>query len=275
MSVQNPFASTTPRVTAMSRRDMLKHAGCGFGYLALAGLCASRPRPPPRRGFCRRPPRRDGPAKGGYVSPLAAKAPHFAAKAKRVIFLFMQGGPSHVDTFDYKPSSRPTTASPPSGGQAARLAVQVQPARQERAVDQRAVPQRRQARRRPVPASTACTPTTPPTRRRPSSSTPAPRRSSARRWARGCSTAWARSTRTCPASSRSTRPPGSAGRRTTAAAFLPAAFQGTQASTRGGMPDIANRVLPHPQQRRQLDLLQSMNRDLPSRSGPNPSRSKA
>ena len=38
-----------------------------------------------------------------YVNPLAPKAPHFAPKAKSVIFLFMYGGPSHIDTFDYKP----------------------------------------------------------------------------------------------------------------------------------------------------------------------------
>src|ERR1700731_1144184 len=43
-------------------------------------------------------------APGANVSPLAPKKPHFAAKAKRVIHLFMNGGPSHVDTFDPKPS---------------------------------------------------------------------------------------------------------------------------------------------------------------------------
>ena len=37
------------------------------------------------------------------ANPLAPKPPHYAAKAKHVIFLFMNGGPSHVDTFDYKP----------------------------------------------------------------------------------------------------------------------------------------------------------------------------
>ena len=41
--------------------------------------------------------------KSGYVNPLAPKPPHFAPKAKSVIFLFMYGGPSHIDTFDYKP----------------------------------------------------------------------------------------------------------------------------------------------------------------------------
>ena len=68
--------------SSVSRRDWLRHTACGFGYLALAGLCQEA---------------------RGEESPLAAKPPHFPAKAKRVIFLFMQGGPSHVDTFDYKP----------------------------------------------------------------------------------------------------------------------------------------------------------------------------
>src|SRR5436190_2048062 len=43
-------------------------------------------------------------AVAGKVNPLAPKAPHFKPRAKRVIFIFMQGGPSHVDTFDYKPT---------------------------------------------------------------------------------------------------------------------------------------------------------------------------
>lgn len=67
-----------------SRRQMLQTVSCGFGSMALAALCA------------------EGSA-GEFKSPLAPKAPHFPAKAKRVIFLCMRGGPSHVDTFDYKP----------------------------------------------------------------------------------------------------------------------------------------------------------------------------
>ncbi len=66
------------------RRELLKNAACGFGYLALAGLAAER-------------------AAAGPVNPLAPRSPHFAPKAKRVIFLFMQGGVSQVDSFDYKP----------------------------------------------------------------------------------------------------------------------------------------------------------------------------
>src|ERR1700735_2060009 len=71
--------------TFFSRRTALKSAACGFGYLALAGLSASR-------------------AGGAAVNPLAPRLPLFPARAKRVIFLFMQGGVSQVDSFDYKPA---------------------------------------------------------------------------------------------------------------------------------------------------------------------------
>ena len=69
---------------SFSRRAALKSAACGFGYLALAGLTASRAI--------------------AAANPLAPRLPPFAARAKRVIFLFMQGGVSHVDSFDYKPT---------------------------------------------------------------------------------------------------------------------------------------------------------------------------
>lgn len=68
-----------------SRRGLLKALACGFGYLALAGIGAQQA------------------LADGRVNPLAPRAPHFKPKAKRVIFLFMQGGPSHIDTFDPKP----------------------------------------------------------------------------------------------------------------------------------------------------------------------------
>ena len=70
----------------VSRREMLRAVGCSFGSLALAGLCASA------HG-----------ATSSLLDPLAPRAPVFPARARRVIFLFMQGGPSHVDTFDPKP----------------------------------------------------------------------------------------------------------------------------------------------------------------------------
>jgi len=78
-----------------TRREFLWEAGGGFTSLALTGLLATD-------GFlARQAVAADG--KTPYKNPLAPKQPHFAAKAKSVIFLFMYGGPSHVDTFDYKP----------------------------------------------------------------------------------------------------------------------------------------------------------------------------
>src|SRR5688572_7720188 len=80
----------------LSRRQMLMHAGAGFGYLALQGMLG-------QQAMAAATASASGVKPGASLSPLAAKMPHFAPKAKRVIFLFMQGGPSHLDTFDYKP----------------------------------------------------------------------------------------------------------------------------------------------------------------------------
>jgi hypothetical protein len=71
----------------LSRRDLLRVSSTGFGSLALAGLLAESGEA----------------ASSASPNPLAVKAPHFPPRAKRVIFLFMHGGPSQVDTFDYKP----------------------------------------------------------------------------------------------------------------------------------------------------------------------------
>jgi hypothetical protein len=76
----------------ISRRDMLKSASCGFGFMALSALATEKAAAEARS------------LPGGATNPLLTRAPHFAPKAKRVIFLFMQGGPTHVDTFDYKPA---------------------------------------------------------------------------------------------------------------------------------------------------------------------------
>ena len=78
-----------------SRRDLLRTASAGFGYVALAGLAA---RTASAAGFGAA-----APAFAPAEQPLAPKPTHFTPKARRVIFLCMQGGPSHVDTFDYKP----------------------------------------------------------------------------------------------------------------------------------------------------------------------------
>ena len=69
-----------------SRRHTLKTVSAGFGYLAFADLL-----------------HKSVATELHENSPLAPRPPHFPARAKRVIFLCMQGGPSHVDSFDYKP----------------------------------------------------------------------------------------------------------------------------------------------------------------------------
>src|SRR5882724_5672273 len=73
------FATTT-------RRDFLRATGAGFGWLAFAALQAAENK--------------------GYVSPLAPKPSHHTVRAKRVIFMFMNGGPSHLETFDWKPEMK-------------------------------------------------------------------------------------------------------------------------------------------------------------------------
>jgi len=67
-----------------SRREALKHSAVGFGSIALSAMLAGESRSAP-------------------VDPLLPKQPHFEPKAKRMIFLFMKGGPSHMDTFEHKP----------------------------------------------------------------------------------------------------------------------------------------------------------------------------
>ena len=78
---------------SLSRREMLQRCANGFGALALAALATD-----PAYGATV-----VDPDKAARLNPLAPHAPHFTPRAKSVIFLFMDGGPSHLDTFDPKP----------------------------------------------------------------------------------------------------------------------------------------------------------------------------
>ncbi|HEY4258860.1 MAG TPA: DUF1501 domain-containing protein, partial [Schlesneria sp.] len=73
--------------SVLSRRKALQAAGTGFGYLALAGML----------GLQNKPARAES-----VTAPLTPKPQHLPAKAKRIIFLFMEGAMSPVDTFEYK-----------------------------------------------------------------------------------------------------------------------------------------------------------------------------
>ncbi len=164
------------------RRSFLQQTAAGFGWLALS--CIARP--------------------GIGCQSAGAEAAALRAARKRVIFLFMNGGPSHLDTFDWKPELA-------RAGSAARrgkyLAAGVRlPARgQERADDLRGLPASGEAGRRAVPAQRHADEQSRASSGRRRACTPAARTSSAPRSAPGSSTAWARWPRTCPASSRSTR----------------------------------------------------------------------
>ena len=83
------------RPTFVSRRQMLTSAGAGFGLLGLSSLFAEETR---------------------AASPMAERQPHFRPRAKHVIFLFMNGGPSHVDTFDPKPALEKHEGTQGKGG---------------------------------------------------------------------------------------------------------------------------------------------------------------
>ena len=82
-----------------SRREMLSRCGMGMGMLGLAGMFAD-----------------ESHAGSSSVGPLASRPPQFEAKAKRVVHLFMNGGPSHVDTFDYKPALKKHHGQPVPAG---------------------------------------------------------------------------------------------------------------------------------------------------------------
>src|SRR5262245_6300863 len=87
--MNHPAVVATPPAHFASRRGFLSRAGGGLGLLALADLLE-------RQGLLAADPT--------AVNPLLPKKPHFDAKAKSVIWLFINGGPSQVDTWDYKPA---------------------------------------------------------------------------------------------------------------------------------------------------------------------------
>ncbi|MDA0807254.1 MAG: DUF1501 domain-containing protein [Planctomycetota bacterium] len=82
----------------VTRREMLARSGAGFGMLGLSSVLAQEA------------------AADLAADPMSPKKPHFEPKAKHVIFLFMNGGPSHVDTFDPKPELKVQEGKPGPGG---------------------------------------------------------------------------------------------------------------------------------------------------------------
>lgn len=237
--------------TPLTRRGMLQHTAAGFGWLAFAGLNA-----------------RMAGAAEGYRGPLAARDPHFAPKAKRVIFLFMQGGPSHLDTFDWKPklaAANGKTGGGESGQKAGKLlapqfAFQPQgksglmmselfPALGRHADDLCLLNGMHTSNAAHPQAAIAL-------------------HTGSVNFVRPSIGSWI----TYGLGTENENLPGFVtinpvnnvgGAQNYGSSFLPASYQGTRIeSAAGGIPDIRNQHLSDTEQRQQIELVQSMNRDL-------------
>src|SRR2546430_8341811 len=88
MNIQNELRSEYARL--ITRRWFFRQCGVGLGSIALASLLDAE--------------NASGAIKSKVSNPLVPKEPHFKTKAKRVIYIFMAGGPSQLDLFDYKPA---------------------------------------------------------------------------------------------------------------------------------------------------------------------------
>jgi hypothetical protein len=238
----------------LSRRQALKTASAGFGYLALAGLLGEEAN--------------RAAASPSAPGPLAPKPPHFPARAKRIIFLFMEGAASHLDTWEYKPQlQRDGGRVGPGGGtltasrfrfrqhgQTGTWVSQLFP-HCARHVDKLCflrglhtdTPAHPQAVIQ-LHTGTALASLT---------------RPSMGAWLMyGLGT----ENQDLPGYITINPSPNNGGAVNYGSAFLPAHFQGTRLNDRGEMPNLRPQVAPQ-LQRRQLELIQAMNRDLAARPG--------
>jgi hypothetical protein len=252
----------------ISRRSMLRSAACGFGYMAFSALAASEA----RAAALTQPATAGGPpTPTGYLNPLLPRPSHFAPRAKRVIFLFMQGGPSHVDTFDYKPQLIKDAGK--KGEKGSLLAPQFAFKQHGKSglwisdlfpniashADEMCILNGMHTDNPAHPQATIALHTGSVQFVRPSVGA----------WVLyGLGTV----NQNLPGFI-TINPPGRlGGTQNYGNAFLPAAYQGTRIGGENGkesqnIPNLVNDTMPQPMQRRQLDLVQSMNRDLVERLG--------
>lgn len=229
-----------------SRRQLLKSAGAGFGHLALTGLLGQ----------------------AATTQPLAPKASHFAAKAKRVIFLFMEGAMSGLDTFDYKPAlAQSAGKSGPGGGVITPSKFAFRQYGQTGSWFSELLPNLAQH------ADELCwvrglhtdTPAHPQAvvQLHTGSANAALTRPSMGAWLLyGLGT----ENQDLPGYVTVNPPPNFGGAVNYGSAFLPAHFQGTRISDQGYLPNL-EAAAPSALQRRQLDLVQRLNRDYAATPG--------
>ena len=233
----------------MTRRQMLMSAGAGFGYLAFRGLAAQAAM-------------ESAPA---YSNPLAAKKPPLPARAKRVIFLFMQGGPSHLDTFDYKPKLRDDAGKPGERGKLLPSSFGFQRHGTNGLWISELFPSvaRHADRLCMINSMHTDNPAHP--------QATIQLHTGSIQFVRPSIGAWVlyglgTTNQNLPGFVTINPPAGLGGAQNYGSAFLPASYQGTRLDAAGAMPDIHPAVATK-LQRRQIDLLQAMNRDAESRSG--------
>ena len=266
MNSNRPFDCRNLQPLALTRRDLLKSVSAGFGYLAFAGLSAQAAAP--------------------YQSPTLPKAPHFTPRAKRVILLAMQGGPSHLDTFDYKPKLKADAGKPGDKGKLVAPVAEFKQRGQSGLWISEAFPQVAQH------ADELCLLR--------GMHTDIPNHPQAfvqlhtgsARFVRPSLGAWTlyglgTENQNLPGYLTIAAPIALGGAQNYGSAFLPASFQGTRmdapastgpvtkknkndTGTNQGIGNIHNSSLSAAAQRTQLDLVQSMNRDLLATAGANP-----
>jgi hypothetical protein len=231
----------------LSRREALKSASAGFGMVALSALLAEQAKaeakPAPK--------------------PLAPKDPHFAPRAKRLIFVHMNGAMSHHDTFDYKPRLQADDGKPgPGGGVLAASKFKFKQYGDTGSWFSELLPNL--ARH----ADDLCwlrglhtdTPAHPQAvvQLHTGSANAALTRPSLGAW---LLYGLGSQNQDLPGYVTVNPPPNFGGAVNYGSAFLPAHFQGTRVDDRGNLPNLAA-AAPAPLQRRQLDLIRAMNRDL-------------
>jgi hypothetical protein len=240
---------------AISRRQALKSAGFGFGYLALAGLLGQNA---PRTAA----------ADNAAARPLAAKPPQFPAKAKRLIFVFMQGAVSQVDTFEYKPQLQTDGGKPgPGGGTLTASKFSFKQYGQTGSWFSELLPNlARHADKlcwlRGLHTDTPAHPQAV-VQLHTGSANAALTRPSMGAW---LLYGLGSEEGDLPGYVTVNPPPNFGGAVNYGSAFLPAHFQGTRITDSGYLPNLAAQT-PAPLQRKQLDLIRSMNRDLAATPG--------
>ncbi len=227
----------------MNRRQLLQSLGSGLGYLAFAGMASA--------------------ATQGYKSPLAPRAAHFPARAKRVIFLFMQGAPSQHETFDYNPELK--VAAEKSNGALIAPAFGFKPGGHS------GLPVSELFPNLAAHADDLCLLNGMHTDSPAHPQATIQMHTGSFNFVRPSMGAWAvyglgTENQNLPGFI-TVNPAALGGATNYGSAFLPASYQGTPYFTRTGkLPNISNPEMAPEQQRKQIDLIQSMNQDYLSRA---------